>query len=180
MSTGRSTLDQPATTHANLEANTSNQSVPPNPQVNAAHIRNMSGCRTHFTPSCVTGDRSGGLAFQRFGIGGSFGLPVVGVSEYFRREGSIMIPLTRIQTIVADAPRFGHMDGFGWGMMGMAWLAMLVLAGLVVWAVVYSSSRASSPSEGSTASAERILADGFARGDIDIDEYRDRLEEMRR
>ena len=127
-----------------------------------------------------TGDRSRDLASQRFGIDGSFGLPVVGVCECFRREGSIMIPVTRIQTIVADPPGYGHMDGFGWGMMGMAWLAMLVLAGLVVWAVIYSSSRASSPSEGSTASAEKILADRFARGEISIDEYRERLEELRR
>ena len=52
-------------------------------------------------------------------------------------------------------------------MMGMGWLVILIIGGLVVWAVLYTSSRPSSSSEASTASAERILADRFARGEID-------------
>lgn len=90
-----------------------------------------------------------------------------------------MIPASEMRTLVADVTGYGHMDGFGWGMMGMGWLVILIIGGLVVWAVVYTSSRSSSPSETSTASAERILADRFARGEIDIDEYRGRLEELR-
>ena len=82
--------------------------------------------------------------------------------------------------ILADVTGYGHMDGFGWGMMGMGWLMILFVGGLIVWAVIYTSSRSSSPSESSGASAERILADRFARGEIDIDEYRGRLEELRR
>ncbi|MCL1586884.1 MAG: SHOCT domain-containing protein [Actinomycetia bacterium] len=62
----------------------------------------------------------------------------------------------------------------------MGWLVILIVGGLVVWAVIYTSSRSSSPSESSGASADRILADRFARAEIDDDEYRERLEEMRR
>lgn len=79
----------------------------------------------------------------------------------------------------ADAAGFGHMDGFGWGMMGMGWLVMLVVVGLAVWAVVQSSSRSTAPTGSTTASAERILADRYARGEIDGDEYRERLSELR-
>jgi putative membrane protein len=82
--------------------------------------------------------------------------------------------------ILADVTGYGHMDGFGWGMMGMGWLMILIVGGLVVWAVVYTGSRSSSPSESSGTSAERILADRFARGEIDTDEYKERLEELRR
>jgi putative membrane protein len=91
-----------------------------------------------------------------------------------------MIAATRVGTVLADAPGYGHMDGFGWGMMGPGWLVVPIVGGLVIWAVVYTSSRSSTPSEGSTASAERILADRFARGEIDIDDYRELLEELRR
>lgn len=91
-----------------------------------------------------------------------------------------MTALITLRTIFADATGFGHMDGFGWGMMGMGWLVILIIGGLVVWAVVTTSSRPSSSSEASTASAERILADRLARGEIDIDEYRGRLDELRR
>ena len=82
--------------------------------------------------------------------------------------------------ILADATGYGHMDGFGWGMMGMGWLVILIVSGLVIWAVVTTGSRSSAGSESSTASAERILADRLARGEIDIDEYRRRLGELRR
>ena len=57
---------------------------------------------------------------------------------------------------------------------------ILIVGWLVVWAVVYTSSRPSSPPESSTASGERILADRFAKGEIDIDEYKERLDELRR
>lgn len=84
------------------------------------------------------------------------------------------------QVLIADAEGFGHMGGFGWGMMGMGWLAMLAIVGLVVWAVIQTTAGRSSPNSVPTDSAERILADRFARGDIDNDEYRQRLDELRR
>ncbi len=80
--------------------------------------------------------------------------------------------------VLADAAGFDHMGGFGWGMMGIGWLIMLAIVGLVVWAVIQSSSRSTSPTGSATGSAERILAERYARGDIDSDEYRERLSEL--
>jgi len=82
--------------------------------------------------------------------------------------------------IVADAAGFDHMDGFGWGMMGIGWLVMLVVIGLVVWAVVQATSGSSSRNDDPISSAQRILADRFARGEIDEEEYRRRSDELRR
>ena len=73
----------------------------------------------------------------------------------------------------------GHMDG-AWGvvmalgMMG-AWLA---IAAAVVWAVVWAT-RASGGTSPGSARADRILAERFARGEIDAEEYRSRLDELR-
>ena len=78
----------------------------------------------------------------------------------------------------ADAG-YGHMDGFGWGMMGLGWLVMLVIVGLVVWVIVQASSGSSPRKHDPTASGQQILADRYARGEIDEDEYRRRSSELR-
>lgn len=82
--------------------------------------------------------------------------------------------------IVADAVGFDHMSGFGWGMMGFGWLLGLAVVGVLVWAVVQATPRrgdvATTPA---TRSAETILADRFAGGEIDDDEYRRRLDALR-
>jgi putative membrane protein len=88
------------------------------------------------------------------------------------------IPLA--QPLIADADGFGHMDGFGWGMMGMGWLFMLVIVGLVVWAVVQTTSNSRRRDDDTTASAHRILAERFARGEIDDEEYRRQSDELGR
>ena len=70
------------------------------------------------------------------------------------------------------------MNGWGWGLMA---LAMVVFWGLVIAGVVVlvwylrrdDRSRAQSPT------AEQILADRFARGDIDEEEYHRRLQVLR-
>ena len=80
----------------------------------------------------------------------------------------------------ADTDGFRHMDGFGWGMMGMGWLVMLGLVGLAAWAVVQTTSNSSRRDNDPTASAQRILADRFARGEIDDEEYRRRSDELDR
>ena len=90
-----------------------------------------------------------------------------------------MISTTGLQALLADASGFGHMDGFGWSMMGMGWLVMLVIIGFVVWAVMQTNAGSASRKEPPTTSAERILADRFARGEIDSDEYRRRADELR-
>lgn len=79
-----------------------------------------------------------------------------------------------------DAAGFDHMDGFGWGLMGMGWIVMFVVIGLVVWAVVQTTSGSSSDKNNdSSASAQRILAERYARGEIDDEEFRRRSDELR-
>ncbi len=80
----------------------------------------------------------------------------------------------------ADASGFDHMDGFGWGLMGMGWIVMFVVIGLVVWVVVQTTSGSSSNRKGdSSSSAQRILAERYARGEIDDEEFRRRSDELR-
>jgi putative membrane protein len=69
----------------------------------------------------------------------------------------------------------------GWGgahMMGMGlfWLFVLVaLVVLVVWLL-----RSSGTARGALPSAEEMLRERYARGEIDAEEYRERLAELRR
>lgn len=84
------------------------------------------------------------------------------------------------QLVFADTDGLGHMDGFGWGMVGIGWLFMLVIVGLVVWAVAHTTSNSRPQSDETTASAQRILAERFARGEIDDEEYRRRSDAMGR
>ncbi len=88
--------------------------------------------------------------------------------------------LTIAGAVDADAAGFDHMDGFSWGMMGIGWLVMLSIVGLIVWVIIQSTSGSSRRREDATASAQRILAERFARGDIDEDDYRQRAAELRR
>lgn len=72
-----------------------------------------------------------------------------------------------------------HMDGGWWWLMGVGMI--LVLVALVVIAVMLLSNRGSSASQsrGGTRSAEDILADRFARGEIDAEEFRRRRDALR-
>jgi putative membrane protein len=84
-------------------------------------------------------------------------------------------------TILTDGAGFDHMDGFGWGLMGMGWIVMFVVIGLVVWAVVQASSGSSSTkNDDPHSSAQRIRAERFARGEIDEEDFRRRSDELRR
>lgn len=77
------------------------------------------------------------------------------------------------------------MHGYGstWPMAGMmvGWVLLTVLlVGLVVWLVVastrpQSAARPEVGREGETAGARRVLADRLARGELDTEEYRERL-----
>ena len=81
--------------------------------------------------------------------------------------------------IVADAGGFDHMGGFGWGIMGFGWLLGFVVVGVLVWAVVQATPRrGDATTTPSTRSAETILAERFARGEIEDDEYRRRLDAL--
>ncbi len=65
---------------------------------------------------------------------------------------------------------WGHMAGWGWWMLA-GWLLTVALIGAVVWALVAAGRGWRSP-RGDERAAE-ILAERFARGEIDADEYRD-------
>jgi putative membrane protein len=70
----------------------------------------------------------------------------------------------------------GHMDDGWWWVMGVGWLVLL--AALVVLAVVlvrhFTQGTRSAPG------AEDVLAERFARGEIDEEEYRQRRDILRR
>jgi putative membrane protein len=75
------------------------------------------------------------------------------------------------------------MHGYGsmWPMGGMmiGWLLLTVLAvGLVVW-LVAGYARPRSSVEDNTAVARRILAERYARGEVDTEEYTQRLAALR-
>ena len=77
----------------------------------------------------------------------------------------------------------GHMDD-GWGIvmvLGMVGLWVAVVAALViaiVWAKRANGPTSSSSPVSRTGSAEQSLAERFARGEIDADEYRSRLDTL--
>ena len=69
-----------------------------------------------------------------------------------------------------------HMSGWGWFtvVLGMLLLAALVAAGVVLLARVGQRRAGTSPAP-SPRAAQDLLAERFARGEIDEDEYRSRL-----
>ena len=84
--------------------------------------------------------------------------------------------------VLADANGWdGHM---GWGGAWMAIFGTLMMAGLVVlivWLVRATPTSTGSQhlSEDPLASAQRILAERFARGELSADEYRERTDQLR-
>ena len=73
------------------------------------------------------------------------------------------------------------MTGWGWGLMT---LGLVLLMGLLVLGGLLLTRSARRPSNGSYPtstgpSAEQLLAERFARGEIDEDEYRQRLAALR-
>ncbi|SDL88257.1 putative membrane protein [Geodermatophilus siccatus] len=79
---------------------------------------------------------------------------------------------------------WGHMTGWGWAATTLASLLFLALLGLVAWVVVRAVRRpgdgpSRAPRTAGPDTAERLLADRFARGEIDEDEYRRRLATLR-
>lgn len=68
--------------------------------------------------------------------------------------------------------------GFGWVWMILVWL---VIIGVIVWAVTRLSPGSDDPRRhdaDEAASARRILDERFARGEIDVDEYRELRDEL--
>jgi putative membrane protein len=85
----------------------------------------------------------------------------------------------------------GPFDGGGmmgnWGVFGWLWMLIPLLfwgglLALIAWAVmrIFPGGRSSSgPHEGSARSAEDTLRERFARGEIDAEEYEERLRILR-
>jgi putative membrane protein len=75
-----------------------------------------------------------------------------------------------------------HMSGWGYALMGISTLLFwaLVIGGVVVLVrYLARSEQAGAPGPVDRPSAEQVLAERFARGEIDEDEYRRRLETLR-
>lgn len=72
----------------------------------------------------------------------------------------------------------GHMWGGGWGM----WLFWLVVLAVVLWAVWTFARRGSArgPFGNDSDTAERLLRERYARGEIDEATFRRMMDELRR
>lgn len=71
----------------------------------------------------------------------------------------------------------GHMGWGGWGMM-LFWVILLIGVLAAVWAIF--SGRWRSTDRPRPNSAEEMVRQQYARGEIDEETYRRRLEELRR
>jgi putative membrane protein len=74
-----------------------------------------------------------------------------------------------------------HMGGdSGWWMMGVGWLVWLVLLALAVTLVVWLVNRGGARTAPRDDSAETLLRQRFASGEIDAEEYERRLAILRK
>lgn len=75
----------------------------------------------------------------------------------------------------------GHMSGWGYGLMTLSMVVFWVLLIVIVIALVRYLAHAGRPNVAPPAGVtpEQLLAERFARGEIDTDEYRERLETLR-
>ena len=71
-----------------------------------------------------------------------------------------------------------HMGAGWWWVMGIGWLLFLAFIGLLAYLLLRHHTD-SGDSGRQRASAEQILAERLARGEIDEDEYRRRREALR-
>ena len=71
-----------------------------------------------------------------------------------------------------------HMSGGWWWLMGIGGLVFLAFIGLLVYLLVRHHTDTTTPSR-QESTAEQLLAERLARGDIDEDEYRRRRDALR-
>lgn len=72
---------------------------------------------------------------------------------------------------------WGDMSGWGWAGWLVPSLTMLIFFGGLAALIIFLTRR---PADRSPDTAERILAERFARGDIDEDEFRQRQQALHR
>jgi putative membrane protein len=81
-----------------------------------------------------------------------------------------------IVPVLADTNGWGHMGGWGWGAMMFGWVFMAAVIGLIFWAIRSASRpRDAGPRR---KGAEEILADRYAHGGIDREEYLQRKADL--
>lgn len=77
----------------------------------------------------------------------------------------------------ADDRYWGHMDGWGGGWMWVWGSVMLALmAALIVWMVRATAGGVSKRDVNER--AREILGERYARGELTVDEYRERIDEL--
>ena len=73
---------------------------------------------------------------------------------------------------------WGDSGGWSWWWMLPMMMFWLVLAGAVIWGVVAVVRSGTSSDQAALPSAEDILNERFARGEIDAAEYRERIDAL--
>ena len=73
---------------------------------------------------------------------------------------------------------YGHPMGAGWGPVAFAIVLVALLAATLIVAQVRRNPAGSSTPD-AVPDAERVLADRFARGEIDTEDYEQRLRTLR-
>jgi putative membrane protein len=73
-----------------------------------------------------------------------------------------------------------HGAWYGIGWIGAFWIALIAVIAVIVWLTAGGLRRTSGSSASSSQSPEELLKRRYARGELDTEEYRTRLEELRR
>jgi putative membrane protein len=81
-----------------------------------------------------------------------------------------MIDMLFASTILADSWHGGHA---WWPLLWLLWLSLIGL-------LIFLFARRGRSRTGGDSSAEAILGERYARGEIDAEQYRERLDELRR
>lgn len=76
-----------------------------------------------------------------------------------------------------DHMDWSHMSGWGWAGWLMPTLTMLIFLGGLAALIIFLARR---PADRSSSTPDRILAERFARGDIDEDEFQQRQRALHR
>ena len=79
--------------------------------------------------------------------------------------------MVALATTVTAGNGWGHMSGWGWGMMVLGWLFMTLVVVLVVW-LIWSTARPS------RRNAIELLYERYARGELARDEYLERRKDL--
>ncbi|MFE2870965.1 SHOCT domain-containing protein [Embleya sp. NPDC059259] len=80
--------------------------------------------------------------------------------------------------VTAPARHVGHMyedDGWNWVWGSVTMLLLIAVIVAVVWLLVRGAPHSRGTSEPTDSSATEMLAQRYARGEIDTEEYRERL-----